>query len=102
MPRPGIGSDGVEPVCLLARRPQGVVIPEVADLYAVSGDVARNFVLRLVEAGLLERTTRRRTRPDAVEWARGAGGFIYTVPRRRDRCLGSRKRRAGPSRGDSP
>jgi hypothetical protein len=79
-----IGDAGRELVRKLGMRVCGVVIPEIAEAFAVSDDVARNYILRMVGEGVLQRTGERRRRPEAVEWARGAGGYIYRATRRKE------------------
>lgn len=96
---PKIGETGRELARRLGRRAKGVVIPEIAALFKVSEDVARNFILKMVREGVLRRTLERRRRPESVEWARGAGGFVYTATKQRgvkEAWVDSQKRRASP------
>lgn len=81
-----IGDAGFPRLRRLGARAEGVIIPEVAEMYGVSDDTARRFVLRAVRRGILKRTDERRRRADIFgPAARGAGGVVYRAVKTEER-----------------
>ena len=78
--RSTVPPDALQHVLRRARRAEGVLIPQVADLLEISYQAARRDVLGLVREGKLRRTGKRRPRTNLFGLA-GPGGIVYRAPK---------------------
>lgn len=77
-----LGDPHVLDAIKLARRRQGLLVPDAAAHFEVGQRTARRFLARLVAAGWLHRPGERRRRVEVFEVVHGAGAFVYRPTRR--------------------
>ena len=96
-PAPIITPACADRVGMMASRPAGVTVPEVADAFGVSKWTARRAVRRMVQAKRLNETNERRPRRAVFERAQ-QGGFVYRATAEEKRkWVGCRTSRGRPS-----